>query len=285
MPSRDCLAGAGPLRNIQMQHQTGSPVSCGRCDGCKQRQKLAEWTSRGADWELGREEWTTVPWGINGILACVFFFLVAVLGMCVLNFPTVWFVHGGSSAAYVIPRTEMPKTNAVLRSEVSLPEHAPTYLSESVEVHVLVSDHGSTYPSESTEAPAPVSDYDYDSTYASGPADDVSDEIERLASSLWEEKLASLAASEAKTTSEDKTTSKAKTTSEEMSLEAKQSASEAKLTGESTCESKAELTGASTCETVSTPPTASSTSSEAKPSTSKMTKRLLRKLTTFYFMG
>ncbi|RYP69293.1 hypothetical protein DL769_005314 [Monosporascus sp. CRB-8-3] len=241
MPFHDCLAGAGPLRNLQMQHQSGAPVSCGRCDGCKQRQKLAEWTSTGADWELRREEWVTIPWWVNGILACVFFFLVAVLGMCVLNFPTVRFVRGGSSAADVIPRTEMPTITGLLGSEVRFPDHAPTYMSESAEVHVPVSDHDWTYPS--------------------GLADEVSEEIERFASSLWAEKLGSLAASEAKTTSE------------ETSLEAEQSTSEAKLTDESTCESKAELTSASTYETVSGSPTV--------VSISNVTKQLRRERTTF----
>ncbi|RYP11882.1 hypothetical protein DL767_011285 [Monosporascus sp. MG133] len=238
MPFHDCLAGAGPLRNLQMQHQSGDPVSCGRCDGCKERQKLAEWASTGADWEFGREEWATIPWWINGILACVFFFLVAVLGMCVLNFSTVWFVRGGGSAADVIPRTEMPAVTAVLRSGVSLPDHAPTYSSESAEAPVVpVSDHDSTYPS--------------------GLADEVSEEIERFASSLWEEKLGSLIASEAEMTSE------------ETSLEVEQSTPEA------------ELTGASTCEAVSTSPTTDSTAGEAKLSTSNVTKQLRRGHTAF----
>ncbi|RYP92076.1 hypothetical protein DL770_001806 [Monosporascus sp. CRB-9-2] len=238
MPSHDCLAGARPLRSLQMQQQSGDPVSCGRCDGCEERQKLAEWASRGADWEFGREEWATMPWLINGILACVFFSLVAVLGLCVLNFSTVWFVRGGSSSADVIPRTEMPTMTAVLRSEVSFPDHARTHSSESAEAPVV-----------------PVSGHD--STYASGLADEVNEEIERFASSLWEEKLGSLVASEAKMTSE------------EMSLEAEQSTSEA------------ELTGASTCETISTSPTADSTSSEAELSTSNVTKQLRRGHTAF----
>ncbi|RYP00037.1 hypothetical protein DL764_006637 [Monosporascus ibericus] len=225
MPFRDCLLGAGPLRNLQMQHQSGDPVSCGRCDGCKERQKLAERASTGADSEFRRGEWAKIPWWINGMLGCVFFFLVAVLGMCVLNLPTDWFLGASGSAEDVIPRTEMLMITAVLSSEVSLPDCAPIYSSESAEAPIVpVSDHDSTYPS--------------------GPADEVSKELEGFASSLWVEKLGSLAASEAKTTSEDKTTS------EETSLEAEQSMSEAELTGESTRD------------TVSTSPTADSKSSE-----------------------
>ncbi|RYP35218.1 hypothetical protein DL768_011012 [Monosporascus sp. mg162] len=237
MPFHDCLANARPLRNLQMQHQSGDPVSCGRCDGCKERQRLAEWASRGADWEFGREEWATIPWWINGTLACVFLFLVAVLGMGVLNFTAVW-AFGRSSAADVIPRTEMPTMTAVLRSEVSFPGRARTHSSKSAEAPVVsVSDHDSTYPS--------------------GLADEVSEEIERFASSLWQEKSGSLVASEAKTTSE------------ETSLEAERSTS------------KAELTGAPTCETVLTSPSADSTSSEAKLPTSNVTVQLRRGQTAF----